>query len=304
VSSAFCAAQSLEVGEALAGTAIAKTDRFLVLEHAGPWGPKGVEDSDFSVPVAGHLQALTKRHPRLRVQLVRTSGSTPQATRRLYLAECGEGRGKLTRLTLDGDQALLALDLDAWLRGEGPAPGTSESEPLILVCVHGKRDRCCARLGMPVYKALSALASERVLQTTHLGGHRFAATLLVLPQGVCYGRVEPAEAPALLAASRARRLHDLARIRGRTAYGPEAQAAEVVLRTRLSESREGALQLIDVTPRDATTSAVRFTTRDDDTVHEVVLTREALPPASPSCGAPPKPGERLVALRTTAPASG
>ena len=295
----FCATHSLAIGEALAGTAITKTQHFLVLEHAGPWGPKGIEDSALPVPIVEHFQALGKRHSQLRVQLIRGMGSTSGAARRLYLASCGEGAGRLTTLTLESDEALLALDLDGWLRGEAPAPGSPESEPLLLVCVHGKRDRCCARLGMPLYRALSELASERVWQTTHLGGHRFAATLIVLPQGVCYGRVEPSEAAALLGASRAHRLHDPARIRGRTLYSSEAQAAEVELRTRLGETREDALQLVDVTVEQGMASRVRFTTRVDGRMHEVVLSREALPPPPASCGAAPKPAEKLVALRSS-----
>lgn len=297
MSDELCAARSIAIGEALAGTAIANISHFLVLEHAGAWGPKGLEDSALPLPIVEHLRSLSKRYPRLRVQLIRSRGGALGSTRRMFLAQCDEQRGTLAALTLDSDEALLALDLEPWLRGEAPAPGLPETEPLFLVCVHGKRDRCCALLGMPLYRALSGLASERVYQTTHLGGHRFAATLVVLPQGVCYGRVDPGEAHALLEASRAHRLHDPARMRGRTLYGSEAQAAEIALRTRLSERGEDALRLIDVAPFDEGTTRVRFAVRDDDRVHEVELTREALPPAPASCGAAPKSAEKLVAIR-------
>ncbi|MET0341276.1 MAG: sucrase ferredoxin [Polyangiales bacterium] len=290
----YCADASVAVGEPLAGTAIAGVDRYLVLEHAIPWGPKGLEDSDVPVPIVERLRALSARHPRLRVQLVRKMGGAPAQVRQLYLASSGEGEGEIRSLAI-GDEALLTLDLEPWLAGTGPAPGALEREPLVLVCVHGRRDRCCARLGMPVYRALAAIAEPRVWQTTHLGGHRFAATLLVLPQGVCYGRVAPGEAAALLTATKAGALHALDRIRGRTAYPPEAQAAEVMLRERLHVLRDDAFLLRAVEPL-GTGTRVRFFEHASQREHEVDVAREALPPAPASCGAAPKSGARLVPL--------
>ncbi|MEO7737574.1 MAG: hypothetical protein ABIS11_05545, partial [Candidatus Dojkabacteria bacterium] len=67
----FCSQLSLSAGEPLAGTAIAETDRLIALEHQPAWGPKGLEDSELPEAVLTQLAALTRRHPRLRVQLVR-----------------------------------------------------------------------------------------------------------------------------------------------------------------------------------------------------------------------------------------
>lgn len=297
----YCADDSLGIGEPLAGSAIASTDRFLVLEHATPWGPKGVDDSELPPEVVAWLNGLAARHRRLRVQLIREMGSEPSAVRRVFFAETGEQGGRLSALTVRSTEELLALDVDGWLRGDQPAPGVPEQEPLYLVCVHGKRDRCCARLGLPVYRAMRAIVGERVQQTTHLGGHRFAATLLVLPAGVCYGRVAPEEAEALVTASAGGVLHDLSRIRGRTAYPSAAQAAEVALRQRLSERRADALQLRDVRESDAGEYVVRFLAAGSE--HTVSLRREALPPSPASCGAAPKAGSCLVPLKRPASAS-
>jgi hypothetical protein len=298
----YCADDSLGIGEPLAGSAIASTDRFLVLEHAIPWGPKGVDDSELPPDVVAWLGDLAARHRRLRVQLIREMGSEPSDVRRVFFAETGEQGGRLSALTVHATEALLALDVDGWLRGDQPAPGVPEHEPLYLVCVHGKRDRCCARLGLPVYRALREIAGDRVHQTTHLGGHRFAATLLVLPAGVCYGRVAPEEAEALIAASAGGELHDLDRVRGRTAYPSAAQAAEVALRQQLSERRADALHLIDVRESDEDGVAVRFQVAGSE--HTIALRREALPPSPASCGAAPKAGSCLVPLTRLSSASG
>lgn len=59
----------------------------------------------------------------------------------------------------------------------------------LLVCTHGTRDRCCATFGYPVYHRLrhafehDTSGTNRVWRVSHLGGHRFAPTVLDLPDG-------------------------------------------------------------------------------------------------------------------------
>lgn len=62
----------------------------------------------------------------------------------------------------------------------------------ILVCTHGSIDACCARFGYPLYKQLRDIAEQtsgavRVWRSTHFGGHRFAPTVLDLPEARYWG---------------------------------------------------------------------------------------------------------------------
>ena len=66
-------------------------------------------------------------------------------------------------------------------------------------------------------------------QVSHVGGDRFAGNLVVLPDGVYNGRVEPSEAWAVVEAALERRVH-LPCFRGRSCYGFAAQAAELAVR--------------------------------------------------------------------------
>ena len=70
-------------------------------------------------------------------------------------------------------------------------------------------------------------------QSSHVGGDRFAGNLVVLADGVYYGRVEPAEAWPVVEAALERRVH-LPLYRGRSCYGFAAQAAEVAVREATS----------------------------------------------------------------------
>lgn len=295
MSDALCSQISSAGGEPLAGTAAADTTHWVVLEHDAPWGPSGLDDSDLPSSVVEALRALSKRFPFLRVQLVRRERQArARVSVRVYFAQCGE-TSLLHAIDLPDLAGLLALSLEAWLRGESAPPGQPQQQLLYLVCVHGKRDRCCALLGLPVYQALFQQVGERALQTTHLGGHRFAATLLTLPHGLCYGRVLPDETAALVAATERNDVYDLARVRGLCAYGSEAQAADVMLRQRLGAQQLDALTLLSV-EREAEHFRVRFLERATGCEHEVRVAREALPPAPQSCGAAPKAGKRLIQL--------
>ena len=91
-------------------------------------------------------------------------------------------------------------------------------ESLILVCTNGRHDQCCANLGRPLVRALRDSSwADRVWECSHIGGDRFAANLVVLPDSLYFGRVDPASAPELLGALDQGRIN-LSLFRGRTSF--------------------------------------------------------------------------------------
>lgn len=72
----------------------------------------------------------------------------------------------------------------------------------VLVCTHGANDACCGKFGYPVYERLRGVAGDgrdlRVWRTSHIGGHRFAATLMDLPEGRCWGHLDADSAERVL----------------------------------------------------------------------------------------------------------
>lgn len=72
-----------------------------------------------------------------------------------------------------------------------PGPGDRD----VFVCTHGAIDACCATFGYPIYRMLRQMAGNpehrlRVWRCTHFGGHRFAATVLDMPEGRYWGHLE------------------------------------------------------------------------------------------------------------------
>ncbi|WP_392530433.1 sucrase ferredoxin [Nostoc sp. C117] len=67
----------------------------------------------------------------------------------------------------------------------------------ILVCTHGSHDKCCARYGAPFYFKVTATTADlnlenvRIWKSSHFGGHRFAPTVIDLPEGRYYGVLDP-----------------------------------------------------------------------------------------------------------------
>jgi hypothetical protein len=286
--SELCSMRSCEVGEPLAGTA-AEVVVWIVLEHRGPWGAKAVAESNLPAAVKARLEAWGAEIPGARVQLCRRQGRV-DGPLRLWVAVSDLGASRWAEHTLGTVEELLALDVPAQvsaLRAGQPIAGAvTPTQPLVLVCTNGRRDVCCAKLGTPVAQALAEQGGLEVWHTTHLGGHRFAATLVQLPEGICYGRIAPHEAPLLAAAIRGGTVYRLDRLRGRTALSEAAQAAEAIWRERTGRPELEALARVEQGTRDEATVVTLYDR--EGTAHEVRLVRQPLSEvAPPSCGTKP-----------------
>lgn len=237
-----CSAASRDDGEPLAGSAPSDV-RWLLLERPGAWLPKAAESLE--LPDALTDPARAGVWADARVQLIRRPGGgrTPDG---LVALRADLAAGTLERAVVS---ALDDVADAAWAPWSGP---------LWLVCAHGRRDVCCAELGRPVAARLAASDPDATWETSHLGGHRFAPTLLALPSGVVLGRLAgggSADADAAASAGgadlaaeavdalRAGRWPDAAVLRGRAGRPAAVQAAEahvVAARPGLSLDAIGA----------------------------------------------------------------
>jgi hypothetical protein len=107
----------------------------------------------------------------------------------------------------------------------GTAASTPSTEPIYLVCTHGRHDTCCAIRGRPVAAVLSAAHPDRTWECSHIGGDRFAANVVVLPHSLFYGHV-PGSRAVELATEYDKGLVVPDLLRGSGALPPPAQAAQ------------------------------------------------------------------------------
>jgi hypothetical protein len=223
-----CSAASARLDEPLAGTA-SEAMHWLLLEQPGPWGRDALEESDVPGPVAAELAARAAEHG-IKVHLVRRSvRREPDGPRTCFLASTERGRSWVEHHRLTRAADVLDLDLAALGEGRPTDPAARHDAPLYLVCTHGRRDACCAELGRPLARAFAAHRPEATWDCAHLGGHRFAPTMLTLPDGLCYGRVPAAAArPLAEAHERGRVVPEL--LRGRVGDPWAAQVADAEVR--------------------------------------------------------------------------
>jgi hypothetical protein len=109
--------------------------------------------------------------------------------------------------------------------GSAPSFGSPAGEPVFLVCTHAQRSLCCSRYGVPLARALAVRHPGQVWETTHVGGHRFAANLVILPHGLFYGPVGLETATAAIGAYQ-RGAVALDRYRGRAGTPRPGQEAD------------------------------------------------------------------------------
>ncbi|MET8556999.1 sucrase ferredoxin [Streptomyces sp. NPDC004959] len=310
----ICATASRALGEPLAGTA-ATARTWLLIEQPGPWGAKALTSSRLD-PALGRRLEEAARDTGVRLGLIRRPGRTPPTpARRVFAAHVVPGQGWVHEASIASDEAaerLLGLDLKALGAGDAtsfldPADGLAGTPytgaPLVCVCANGKRDRCCALLGRPLAAELHAAGTEGVWEVTHLGGHRFSPTLLVLPYGYAYGRADAALARTAQRAAASGRVH-LDGCRGRSVWERPEQAAELAVRAETGEERAEALTLHTLPPGEGSAAHLVRVDHGDGRRWTAEVVRTVAEDARPeSCGAAPARTAGFEVVRLTAQAS-
>jgi hypothetical protein len=268
-----CSALAEQLGEPLAGT-VDQRRRWLLLEDRSAWG------TDAIVERFGADAAATAKRLGLRLQLVRRHEGDPadDSVRRAILVDTEAAAMAVRTVRGPGD-----LDVEAMASMPLNEFGAHLTDPILLVCTNGRRDACCALRGRALTLALADEHAERTWETTHLGGHRFAANLVCLPHGIVYGRVPPNEGTRLADFYLTGQL-DPERLRGRSAWPAPAQVAEIDVRGRLGLSGVDDLRLVAaVVDGDRATVTLAG---PDALVHRLELRANRLePPRATSCRA-------------------
>lgn len=210
---------------------------WLLIEVLGSWGHDAISESELGPfaptvwreglrrsgvrPVAIRRD-LTTRHQRDGIRLVHVvaprPGLRPAVVHRRFIRD-------LRDVVSATESLATGATVDA---GWEPEP-----DRYVLVCTNGRHDSCCATYGRPLVRALreSQWANE-VWECSHIGGDRFAANVVVLPDSLYFGGVDPLAAERLLRAHDEGRL-DLECFRGRSTSRLPEQAAEHAVRARL-----------------------------------------------------------------------
>lgn len=241
-----CSDRSLERDDPLAGTA-GYGERWFLVEIDGAWGEHAFLQSRLD-PDLGRALVRRIESERMRPLAIRRTGRRTDARReqkhwRWAVVDARPGRESVRWGSVDDPADLLEVPLDG-------STGTPSDSPVVCVCTHARHDQCCAVKGRPVVTALARQYPDETWECSHLGGDRFAATLVVFPEALLYGRMTAAEAPSLLE-SYARGEVEPLLLRGRTSLTNVAQAAESFARESTGDNRIGAFTVVSETPTES-----------------------------------------------------
>ena len=203
----------------LAGTAPTATS-WLILLHQGAWGDRPVDTL-----VLPELHMWAQEHD-CKILLARTPQRAPTYPKATYWFSDGVSQLRQGTLTANGLPVL---------------EDTHVCEQKLLICTNGKRDQCCATFGRNLISecadSLSPEQFTRILECSHLGGHRFAPTGMMLPQNLALGRLDPSAVLRLLADQAI----DSRYVRGSTFLSPAQQVIQAHLWPAVAEFRSSAV---------------------------------------------------------------
>ncbi|MER5890206.1 sucrase ferredoxin [Streptomyces sp. NPDC001941] len=214
----LCADAARARVDPLAGTA-PYGSVWILVEYRGGWPSNGFDGLDLHPEVKARVFSAAQRL-RARILLVRRHGRTPAGRPRRWavLRYASGGDQRQHWGTWERDEELSGI-VDAL-----EAPGEPGGPPVVLVCAHGTHDTCCALRGRPVGRALSERWPDAVWECSHVGGDRFAANVVVLPDGVYYGNLDAEASVRVVGEHLADRVH-ADHLRGYTDLFPPQQAA-------------------------------------------------------------------------------
>jgi hypothetical protein len=234
-----CSDQSLSRADPMYGTASAGFS-WVLLELPGAWGHSAFLHSPNIIdPLLGRAVVRRFETAKMRIAAIRRHGRRPTTSRwRWFVAHSEPGNEALYGGEVSDAREYLDLALDG-------SDGVLSTDPVVAVCAHGKHDQCCAVRGRSACKAIADRYPEYTWECSHLGGDRFAATMLVLPEGLCYGRVDSTDSAELVRLYLEGRL-DNRFLRGRTSLPHAVQAAQYFARESFGDDRIAGLSPLTV----------------------------------------------------------
>jgi hypothetical protein len=236
-------------------------------------GKRAFGESTIPSSIKKHLTSLVESLPHSRLLLFRPHGPVEGVAARFRIVVGREQDPFYYAFQLRSYEDLLDLEVLPLLEGRGRHRDKISRAPFYLVCTNGLRDPCCAEHGLRAFRTLAELDPDKVWECSHVGGHRFAANVLVFPPAIYYGRVGENEARGLYMASEDGQVL-LDHVRGRACYDPPTQAAEALLRRKTGITDWAAFRALDSEEVEPGRWSVRFEERARRSVHHDILERE------------------------------
>lgn len=259
-----CFDDSLQSSEHLFGT-VPNVNFWILIEYKDSWEKKAFNNCNIDADVKSVIRKLAGRYTKSRIQLIKNGYSNKDHIK-LYIAITTETQKELFEFKIASYRDILEIDFNNEL-----SDSTLKTDPVLLICTHGSYDNCCGEKGLELFNHITKDEKDfEVWKTTHLGGHRFAANLLILPDGIYYGRINKQNYDKIRKSHRSNHL-EINMLRGRCFYTAGVQAAEYYLRSKLDYTDHDNIILISQTIIKNRTLKVIFKNKSNNISYQVLL---------------------------------
>ncbi|KAM3098205.1 sucrase ferredoxin [Phormidesmis sp. 146-35] len=200
----FCAQMSRESGEDIIGSAPDHL-MYVLIECPYPWAANEFDSKAVPPNLKAFVDDLKQAKFPIRFLLFVGERHAPTRTRvMIFRKPQGLSRGYHKREFEVGTIEQVAPLLQQYLTNKGLDIDCQETTTQdIFVCTHGSHDKCCAKFGHPFYRQALATINQlqihtQIWQVSHIGGHRFAPTIVTFPDGRYYGALDNAAFTAIM----------------------------------------------------------------------------------------------------------
>ncbi|WP_022891621.1 sucrase ferredoxin [Agromyces subbeticus] len=212
-----CSDRARERNDPLAGTG-PRGLRWFLIEVPGSWGQNALLDAPFDRELGRALVRRIEGAGMRPLAIRRTGRRVASATQRWAIVDSRPGYEGVVWGEAADAAGLLTVPLDG-------STGIPSSRPVYCICTHARHDQCCAVRGRRVVTALAGARPDETWECSHLGGDRFAGTMVVFPHGLYYGYADDGDPVRIADAFDAGRLVP-ERYRGRSSLTHPVQAAQ------------------------------------------------------------------------------
>ena len=223
-----CSDRARERQDPLVGTG-SRGLRWFLIEVAASWGHNALLDAPFDRALGRALVGRIERAGMRPLAIRRTGRRVAPASQRWAIVDSRPGHESVVWGEVMDAAALLEVPLDG-------STGIPSSRPIYCVCTHARHDQCCAVRGRRVVTALAEARPDDTWECSHLGGDRFAGTMVVFPHGLYYGYADDGDPVRIAEAfDEGRIVPD--RYRGRSSLTHPVQAAQHFARAAFGDER-------------------------------------------------------------------
>jgi len=191
----FCSDYSRQAGEDVIGSAT-NYQTYILVECPLPWTSEAFNSKWVPQSLRILVEEVKRAKLPIRFLLIANdiSHKVNHTTLLIYQRKEGLTNGLCKQEFQLSNIEQVAAVVQKWLWGiSSNSEVEADKTRDILVCTHGSHDKCCARYGAPFYFKLTATIADfcldnvRIWKSSHFGGHRFAPTVIDLPEGRYYG---------------------------------------------------------------------------------------------------------------------